>query len=197
FDDEHHRVAPQGARVEFAQRIRCRLPQHLRVEQAALHPFLARGGRKLRLVSRIDGGRGHQWIPSARGPSASMGRKVRATRINVTPATIPTNCGRWVGRVPTDSGVVPCLASEPARASTSTIGRNLPKTMASPRAVLYQLVLTLIPANADPLLFAAEVNAYNTSDSPCGPVLSMPARSPGSAIAIAVPVSTINGVTRK
>ncbi len=37
-----------------------------------------------------------------------MGRKVRATRINVTPATMPTNCGRWVGSVPTDSGVLPC-----------------------------------------------------------------------------------------
>ena len=33
-----------------------------------------------------------------------------------------------------------------------------------------------MPANADPLLLAAEVNAYNTSDKPCGPVFSMPAR---------------------
>ena len=53
------------------------------------------------------------------------------------------------------------------------MGRNLPKTMASPRAVLYQSVLTLIPANADPLLLVAEVNAYKTSDSPCGPVFSI------------------------
>ena len=89
-----------------------------------------------------------------------------------------------MGNVPIDSGVVPCLASEPASASTNTIGRNRPKTIAKPRAVLYQTVLTLIPANADPLLLAAEVNAYKTSDSPCGPVLSIPARSPGSAIAI-------------
>ncbi len=54
-----------------------------------------------------------------------------------------------------------------------------------------------MPANAEPLLLAAEVNAYSTSDSPCGPVLSMLARWPGIAIATAVPVSTISGVIRK
>ncbi len=80
-------------------------------------------------------------------------------RINVTPATMPTNCGRWVGRVPAESGVLPCLASEPASASTRTIGRNRPNTMARPSAVLYQSVLTLSPAKAEPLLLAAEVNA--------------------------------------
>ena len=63
--------------------------------------------------------------------------------------------------------------------------------------MLYHSVLTVMPANADPLLLAAEVNAYSTSDRPCGPVLSMPARWPGIAIATAVPVSTISGVTRK
>src|ERR1700738_5251081 len=103
------------------------------------------------------------------GPSASIGRKVNATKIRVTPATIPTNCGRCVGSVPSDAGVVPCLASEPASASARTIGRNLPNAMVSPSAVLNQTVLTLIPANADPLLFAAEAHAYNTSDSTCGP----------------------------
>ena len=117
--------------------------------------------------------------------------------MSVTPATIPTNCGRCVGSVPMDSGVWPCLASDPARASTRIIGRNRPITIASPRAVSYQTVLTLKPANADPLLLAAEVNAYSTSDNPCGPVLSMAARWPGIAIAIAVPVRTSNGVTRK
>ena len=110
---------------------------------------------------------------------------------------MPTNCGRWVGSVPTDAGVLPCLASEPARASTKIIGRNRPNTIARPSAVLYQSVLTVIPANAEPLLLAAEVNAYSTSDRPCGPVLSMPARWPGRAIATAVPVSTMSGVIRK
>ena len=110
---------------------------------------------------------------------------------------MPTNCGRWVGRVPIDSGVCPCRASDPASARTSTIGRNLPNAIASPSAVLYQSVLTVIPANAEPLLLAAEVKAYNTSDRPCGPVFSMPARCSGEAIATAVPLSTISGVTRK
>ncbi len=77
------------------------------------------------------------------------------------------------------------------------IGRNRPKTIAIPNAVLYHSVLTVIPANADPLLLDAEVNAYKTSDRPCGPLFSMPARWPGIAIATAVPVSTSSGVIRK
>src|SRR5258708_5568719 len=108
-----------------------------------------------------------------------MGRNVRATRMTVTPATIPTNCGRWVGSVPSDCGVEPCRASEPGSASTKTIGRNRPKAIARPSAVLYQTVLPVSPANAEPLLLAAEVNAYSTSDNPCGPLLAIPARSPG------------------
>src|SRR4029077_2465576 len=67
----------------------------------------------------------------------------------------------------------------------------------NPKAVLYHSVLTLIPANADPLLLAADVNASNTSESPCGPLFSMPARWPGIAIAMAVPSNTISGVVRK
>ena len=47
LDDEHHRVAPQGARIELAQRVRQRLQQHLRVEQAALHALaLGAGARR-------------------------------------------------------------------------------------------------------------------------------------------------------
>src|SRR5262249_37526129 len=88
-------------------------------------------------------------------------------------------------------------ASEPAMPSTKIIGRNRPASMASPSAVLYQSVFTPIPANAEPLLLAAEVNAYSTSASPCGPVLSIPARSPGSAIASPVPTSTTTGMVRK
>ena len=68
--------------------------------------------------------------------------------------------------------------------------------MASPSAVLYQTVLTVIPANAEPLLLPAEVNAYSTSDRPCAPVLSIPARCPGKAIAMPVPTRTTIGVVR-
>ena len=62
---------------------------------------------------------------------------------------------------------------------------------------MYQTVLTLIPANALPLLLPAEVNAYSTSDSPCGPEFSIEARSPGRAIAVAVPMSTMAGVVSR
>src|ERR1700712_5618900 len=98
--------------------------------------------------------------------------------------TRPTNCGRWVGSVPAVTGTGACTASEPAR------------TIPTASAVLYQTVPTVMPANAEPLLLAAEVNAYSTSDRPCGPELSMPARSPGSAIATPVPTSTQVGVAR-
>src|SRR5512143_3658256 len=117
--------------------------------------------------------------------------------IKVTPASIPTNCGRCVGSVPADTGTGCWRASAPARPSTNTIGRNRPTSIASPSAVLYQVVFPVRPANADPLLFAAEVNAYSTWDRPCGPGFEMAARCPGSAIASPVPTSTTTGMVRK
>jgi hypothetical protein len=72
---------------------------------------------------------------------------------------MPTNCGRCVGSVPADTGTGSCRASEPASPMTSTIGRNRPSSIAIPSAVLYQVVFSLMPANAEPLLFDAEVNA--------------------------------------
>ena len=44
-------------------------------------------------------------------------------------------------------------------ASTGTIRANRPTSMQMPSVVLYQLVLPLRPANAEPLLFDAEVKA--------------------------------------
>ena len=76
------------------------------------------------------------------------------------------------------------------------IGRKRPITIASASAMLYQAVLPLNPANALPLLAAELVNAYSTSDSPCGPAFSIDARSPGSAIATAVPIRTAAGRAR-
>ncbi len=35
--------------------------------------------------------------------------------------------------------------------------------------MLYQSVFPVSPPNAEPLLFAADVNAYTTSERPCGP----------------------------
>ena len=87
-------------------------PQHLRIQQAALTRLAALRLWLCTVADSIVGVDISGFLQRA-GPSASMGRKVRATRINVTPATMPTNCGRWVGNVPMDSGVLPCLASEP------------------------------------------------------------------------------------
>jgi hypothetical protein len=64
--------------------------------------------------------------------------------------------------------VCPWRANEPAGASTRTIGRYPPMSITRPRAVLYQEVFADKPAEADPLVFEAEVNTYGTSDRPCG-----------------------------
>ncbi len=52
------------------------------------------------------------------------------------------------------------------------------------------------PANALPLLLAADEKAYSTSEKPCVPGLKMPARPPEASTATAVPTSTSSGVTR-
>ena len=56
LDDEHHRVADHHPRVELAGRVRQRGEQHLRVEQAALHPGRC-GGRGSRHRERPVGDR--------------------------------------------------------------------------------------------------------------------------------------------
>ena len=88
--------------------------------------------------------------------------------------------GRWAAKVP-------------AIASAAMIGRKRPTTIASARAMLYHTVLPLKPAKALPLLAAELVNAYSTSESPCGPAFSIDARSQRSDIATAVPVKTAAG----
>ena len=70
LDDEHDRVAPQRARVELAQRVRQRLPQHLRVEQAALHAACGALVFGCGAGSGIDCGAWSSVDPSASGPSA-------------------------------------------------------------------------------------------------------------------------------
>ena len=66
----------------------------------------------------------------------------------VTPVSRPMKSSRCVGNVPSDAGVIRCLDNDPASPSTNTIGRNRPSSMTIPNAVLYQVVLTDIPANA-------------------------------------------------
>src|SRR6478672_9311518 len=54
-----------------------------------------------------------------------------------------------------------------------------------------------MPANAEPLLFDADVNAYRTSDRPCGPGLAIEERADAEPIAVAVPTRTRAGVVSR
>src|SRR5215471_5666698 len=110
---------------------------------------------------------------------------------------MPANSGWLVRTVPTLTGTGVCRASDPARPSAKIIGANLASSMTMPPTVLYQVVLVVRPANADPLLFAIEVKAYMISVSPCGPWLRMEACGPGSAMDSPAAVRTIIGVVRK
>ena len=71
----------------------------------------------------------------------------------------PTKSGVPVGNVPAEAGTGCLRASEPAIASTSTIGRKRPPSIARPSVVLYQSVFPVRPPKAEPLLFEADVNA--------------------------------------
>ncbi len=70
--------------------------------------------------------------------------------------------------------------------------------------VLYQGVLALSPAKAEPLLLAPEVKAYSTSEKPCAPlsctelvaVFRIESGGPASAIDSAVKPRTRVGVMR-
>ncbi len=76
------------------------------------------------------------------------------------------------------------------------MGRKRPNSMASPVMVLNQSVFAFSPAKAEPLLLAAEVKAYSTSEKPCAPELSIECGGVGSAMEAAVKTSTRAGVTR-
>src|SRR5450631_4525825 len=91
------------------------------------------------------------------GPSASAGKKVKPPTIRMTPTTRPTNRPPVVGKVPADAGTIFFAASEPAIAMAGTIIQKRPTNMATAPVVLYQSVLPLRPANAEPLLAVCEV----------------------------------------
>ena len=63
--------------------------------------------------------------------------------------------GPFVGKVPGPGGTDFFPARIPATASAGTIIRNRPISMARPSDTLYQGVLALIPAKAEPLFPAA------------------------------------------
>src|SRR5215472_1055503 len=116
--------------------------------------------------------------------------------MRMTPMSMPTKSGLYVGIVPTLSGTVCCLASDPARPRAKFIGANRATSMTTPPATLYQVVFVVRPANADPLLLAIEVNAYTISVRPCGPGLSIEARGVFRPSDRPAAISTAVGVVR-
>src|SRR3984885_2616606 len=95
--------------------------------------------------------------------------------MRTTATSKPTNSGVLVSSVPALAGTGLCLASDPARPRAKISGANRPSSITMPPTVLYQGVLPVRPANADPLLLAIEANAYTTSLRPCGPGFSIEA----------------------
>ncbi len=91
------------------------------------------------------------------GPSESAGKKVRAPTMRMTPTSSTVNSGVCTGKVPGDGGTCFFWARLPAMASMGTIMKKRPTSMAVASDRLYQWVLALMPAKAEPLLPVAEV----------------------------------------
>src|ERR1700749_1412443 len=105
------------------------------------------------------------------GPSESAGKKVSAPTMRMTPTSRVVNSGVVTGKVPTVAGMLFFAARLPAIASIGISIRKRPANIATPSVELYQCVLVLSPANAEPLLPVADVYAYKISERPCGPWL--------------------------
>src|SRR5262249_16552591 len=130
------------------------------------------------------------------GPSATTGKYVSPTTITTTPVSSAANRPVFVGNVPADGGVGCLRPSEPAIASTGIISMNRPTSIESAPGRLYQLVSPVRPANAEPLLFACDVNAYVTSVRPCGPGFAIELSAQCVTIEIPVNSRTTSGTNK-
>src|SRR5690242_731382 len=93
------------------------------------------------------------------GPRLSAGKNVSAPTITITLTRRHAKSGVVTGKVPAEGGTRFLRARRPAIASTGTTTKNRPTSVEKPIVTLYQRVFALNPANADPLLPAADVNA--------------------------------------
>ena len=94
------------------------------------------------------------------GPSDSAGKNVSAPTMTTTAdQQHREQCGRWWGTCPGSGGTTFLPTIDPAMPSAGTIIRKRPTSMSRPSVTLYQGVLALRPANAEPLLPAPLVNA--------------------------------------
>src|SRR5207245_461483 len=84
-------------------------------------------------------------------PSDSAGKKVRAPTITTTDTSRTANVEPLVGKVPRLGGTTFLPTIDPAMPSAGRIIRKRPASMSRPSETLYQGVLALRPAYADPL----------------------------------------------
>src|SRR5580765_4282782 len=96
---------------------------------------------------------------SAIGPNASAGRKVNAPITMTVQASSTMNSGVCVGSVPADCCTCFFAASEPATASMPIASGKRAKNMQMPSSTFQNGVFADSPANALPLLFAADDSA--------------------------------------
>ena len=144
LDDEHDRVPRHPARVELRDAVAARAAREDRAGRAA---SAGSSGR--------HSARGAPRSGRARARGSRSGRRRSARRRRAAPA----KSGVPVGNVPAVAGTGCLRASDPAMASTGTISRKRPPSIARPSVVLYQSVLPVSPPKAEPLLFAADVKA--------------------------------------
>ena len=90
------------------------------------------------------------------GPRARAGKNVSPATMTIAPTTRPANSGESVGNVPAVTGTRCLRTSEPPMASAGMIRKKRPISIARPWVTVYQSVPVPWPANAEPLLLAAE-----------------------------------------
>ena len=90
------------------------------------------------------------------GPRLRTGKKVSAPTITITPTSSAAKSGVVTGKVPSEAGTIFFRLKLPAIASGGMIMKNRPNSIVRPSVVLYHLVFTEIPPNAEPLLAPAD-----------------------------------------
>ena len=93
------------------------------------------------------------------GPIVRAGKKVRAPTRRITPISSDTKIKLEIGNEAKVEGCTFFSTKEPAKASTGMITKNRPRSIAMLSVILYQEASGLSPANALPLLAAAELKA--------------------------------------
>src|SRR5467141_3103429 len=151
FHDEHHWVFHERARIQLYEGIPYRAARDFSVPDRLA--FLCLGCHIFNFPQKV--------LPafisrcSRIGPRLSAGKKVNAPTIRITEMSRPVNNGVVTGNVPSDCGTYFFFARLPAIARTGITIKNRPNNMVAPMVELYQSVLALSPANAEPLFAPA------------------------------------------